>query len=68
MQIEQFRHRLRAAGAGPTHEQRVLRLWAQALPQDSGKRRIADFLPAPLLAALPQIEGELQGLARIRGV
>ncbi|MDB5859725.1 MAG: putative methyltransferase [Ramlibacter sp.] len=66
MRIEELRQRLRAAGAGPTHEQRVLRLWAQALPQDSGKRRPADFLPASLLAALPGIEAELQGLARLQ--
>lgn len=68
MQIEHIRQRLRAAGAGPSHAQRVLRLWAQALPQDSGKRRIQDFLPAPLLAALPAIEQELQALARVRSV
>jgi 23S rRNA (adenine2503-C2)-methyltransferase len=66
MRIEDLRQRLRAAGAGPSHEQRVLRLWAQALPQDGGKRRPADFLPASLLAALPQIEAELQGLARLQ--
>lgn len=68
MQIEHLRQRLRAAGAGPSHAQRVLRLWAQALPQDSGKRRIADFLPAPLLAALPSIEDELRSIARICSV
>ncbi|HEY8359579.1 MAG TPA: RNA methyltransferase [Ramlibacter sp.] len=66
MQIATLRQRLRAAGAGPTHEQRVLRLWAQALPQDSGRRKPQDFLPATLLAALPSIEAELQGLARLK--
>ena len=45
MHIEALRQRLRALGAAPAHEQRVLRLWAQALPQDSGKRRPEDFLP-----------------------
>jgi 23S rRNA (adenine2503-C2)-methyltransferase len=64
--IESVRQRLRAAGAGPTHEQRILRLWSQALPQDSGKRRIADFLPATLFAALPEIEAELAAIARLR--
>ena len=68
MQVQALRQRLRDAGAGPTHEQRVLRLWAQALPQDSGKRRPQDFLPAGLLAALPAIESELAALARIRSV
>ena len=66
MQIEALRHRLRAAGAGPSHEQRVLRLWANALPQGSGKRRPQDFLPARLLAELPAIEAELQAIARLR--
>jgi 23S rRNA (adenine2503-C2)-methyltransferase len=66
MQIEALRQRLRSAGAGPTHEHRVLRLWSQALPQDSGKRRPEDFLPATLLAALPQIESELRAIATIR--
>ena len=66
MRIDDLRQRLRTAGAGPGHEQRVLRLWANALPQSSGKRRPADFLPASLLAALPQIESELQGLARLQ--
>jgi 23S rRNA (adenine2503-C2)-methyltransferase len=66
MQIESLRQRLRAAGAGPGHERRILRLWCNALPQDSGKRRIEDFLPHSLRAALPEIEAELAGLARIR--
>jgi 23S rRNA (adenine2503-C2)-methyltransferase len=64
--IEALKQRLRAAGAGPTHEQRVLRLWSQALPQDSGKRRIEDFLPAALFAALPDIEAELASIATLR--
>ncbi|HET8747075.1 MAG TPA: RNA methyltransferase [Ramlibacter sp.] len=68
MHIATVRQRLRAAGAGPSHEYRVLRLWANALPQDSGKRRIEDFLPASLRAELPAIEAELRGLARIASV
>jgi tripartite-type tricarboxylate transporter receptor subunit TctC len=31
--LAHIRRQLRALGAGPGHEQRVLRLWAQALPQ-----------------------------------
>ena len=65
MRIEDVRERLRAAGAGPDHEARVLRLWSQALAQNSGKRRIEDFLPRALRAALPAIESELAGLARL---
>jgi 23S rRNA (adenine2503-C2)-methyltransferase len=64
--IEQLRQRLRALGARPEHEQRVLRLWAQALPQDSGKRRPETFLPRTLRDALPALSDELAGLARLR--
>ena len=49
--LADIRRQLRALGAGPGHEQRVLRLWAQALPQDSGRRRLEDFLPAALRTA-----------------
>ncbi len=66
MHIATIRQSLRASGAGPSHEQRVLRLWAQALPQDSGRRRIEDFLPQSLRSALPGIEAQLQGLARLQ--
>lgn len=66
MRIEDIRQRLRAAGAKPTHEQRVLRLWAQAMPQDSGRRRPEDFLPLGVRAVLPSLTEELQGLARLR--
>ena len=66
MQIPQLRQRLRALGAAPAHEHRVLRLWSQARPQDSGRRRIEDFLPATLRAALPALEAEFAALARLR--
>ena len=66
MRIETLRQRLRELGARPVHEQRVLRLWSQALAQDSGPRRTEDFLPARLRAGLPALEAELQGLARLR--
>jgi 23S rRNA (adenine2503-C2)-methyltransferase len=66
MRIEDIRQRLRAAGAKPPHEQRVLRLWAQALPQDSGRRRPEDFLPLSVREFLPSLTEELQGLARLR--
>ena len=66
MRIEHLRQRLRALGARPAHEQRVLRLWSQALPQDSGRRRTEDFLPAQLRAGLPALEAQLCGLASLR--
>ncbi|MBC7469898.1 MAG: RNA methyltransferase [Ramlibacter sp.] len=66
MRIEILRQRLRALGARPAHEQRVLRLWSQALQQDSGRRKTEDFLPAALRAGLPQLEADLRSLARLR--
>jgi len=64
--ISELRDRLATAGAGPGHAYRVLRLWSNALPQASGKRRTETFLPATLRAALPAIEQDLAGLARLR--
>jgi 23S rRNA (adenine2503-C2)-methyltransferase len=66
MRIEHLRQRLQALGANPRHAQRVLRLWSQALPQDSGRREVAHFLPATLVAALPALAEELAGLARLQ--
>ncbi|MDP1781869.1 MAG: RNA methyltransferase, partial [Hydrogenophaga sp.] len=63
MRIEHLRQRLQALGANPRHTQRVLRLWSQALPQDSGRRELTHFLPATLVAALPEVTSELAGLA-----
>jgi 23S rRNA (adenine2503-C2)-methyltransferase len=60
-----LRNRLRALGAKPAHEHRVLRLWSQALPQDSGPRSLDDFMPRALRDALPQLQADLDGLARI---
>ncbi len=66
MRIEDLRQRLRALGAKPGHEQRVLRQWVQAQPQDAGKRRLEDFLPLEVRSALPALEAELHGLARLQ--
>lgn len=63
MRIEHLRQRLSALGANPRHTQRVLRLWSQALPQHSGRRELHHFLPATLVAALPEVADELAGLA-----
>jgi 23S rRNA (adenine2503-C2)-methyltransferase len=65
-QLPALRQHLRALGARPAHEQRVLRLWVQALAQDSGRRKLEDFLPAELRAALPALGASLAGLARLR--
>ena len=65
MRVEDLRQRLRALGAKPCHEERVLRAWTQGLPLDSGTVPAADFLPAALRAALPALAAELDGLARL---
>ncbi|WP_298931148.1 RNA methyltransferase [uncultured Ramlibacter sp.] len=66
MRIQDIRDRLRAHGANTRHEHRVLRLWANAMPQDSGSRRPETFMPHGLLEALPALTQELAGLARLR--
>ena len=66
--IDDLQRRLRDAGAGVLHERRVLRAWSHALARESGRRKPSTFFPASLLAALPAIEAELGGLARIQAV
>lgn len=66
LKLDTLRARLRAAGANPLHEARVLRLWSQAKPQDSGRRALESFMPARLRQVLPQIGAELAGLATLR--
>jgi len=65
MRLADLRHRLRALGANPAHERHVLRRWAHAKPQDSGRRRIDDYLPRTLRQALPALTDELATLARL---
>ena len=65
MRIQDIRLRLQGLGAKPVHEQRILRLWSQAKPQDSGKRRPEDTLPLPVRDVLPELEQELAQLATL---
>jgi 23S rRNA (adenine2503-C2)-methyltransferase len=65
MRIETLRARLRTLGALPLHEDRILRDWVRNAGHDHGRRRPMDFLPKPVREALPQIDAELDGLARI---
>jgi 23S rRNA (adenine2503-C2)-methyltransferase len=65
MRIQHLRERLSALGANPRHQQRVMRLWSQALPQRSGRRELEHFLPAALVAEMPVIERELAALATL---
>ena len=64
--IGEIRAQLRALGANPKHEQRVLRLWSQALPQTQGRRPLESFMPAAVREALPGIETRLQALTSLR--
>jgi 23S rRNA (adenine2503-C2)-methyltransferase len=64
--LEELRQQLRLLGATPKHESRVLRLWANALPQTHGKRDVQTFLPRALRDALPAIEARLASLVRLR--
>ncbi len=64
-EIAAVRDHLRGLGAARAHEDRVLRLWLHAMPQDSGRRRIESFLPRTLRDALPALAADLAGLARI---
>jgi 23S rRNA (adenine2503-C2)-methyltransferase len=66
MRIDDFRQRLRALGAQPCHEERVLRAWLQGLPPDAGKVPPARFFPARFLGALPALADDLDALVRIR--
>ena len=64
--VHQVRQRLREWGAGPKHEERVLRHWAQALPQDAGRRKLVDFMPQAVRADLPALVADLSALARLQ--
>jgi 23S rRNA (adenine2503-C2)-methyltransferase len=64
--INNIRSHLRRLGAQPIHEQRILRLWAQAKPQDSGRRPLESFMPTALRNALPEISQSLASLLQLQ--
>jgi 23S rRNA (adenine2503-C2)-methyltransferase len=64
--VQDIRDHLRALGANALHEQRVLRLWTQAKPQDSGRRPLESFMPTAVREALPELSATLAGLATLR--
>ncbi len=64
--VSDIRLHLRALGANPKHEHRVLRLWSQALPQTQGRRPLESFMPAAVREALPEIEASLRALTTLR--
>ena len=65
MRIEAIRAHLRTLGAQPLHADRVLRDWVRVMAHDRGRRRPDDFLPKPVREALPQLDAELDALARV---
>jgi 23S rRNA (adenine2503-C2)-methyltransferase len=65
MKISSLRTQLRALGALPLHEDRILRDWVRNSGHEHGRRRPMDFLPKPVREALPRIDEELDGLARV---
>ena len=67
MRIDSLRTRLRDLGALPLHQDRILRDWIRNSGHHHGRRRPDDFLPRPVRDALPQIDAELDALARILG-
>jgi 23S rRNA (adenine2503-C2)-methyltransferase len=65
-QLSEIRQRWQALGAKPEHAAHLLRRWLHARPlHEDGRRRMEDWLPKALLAALPAIEQELHALARV---
>jgi 23S rRNA (adenine2503-C2)-methyltransferase len=66
MRIAQLRQRLRALGAKPCHEDRLLRGWSQVCSFDRKHSPAETFFPLALRNKLPAIEAELDGLARLR--
>jgi 23S rRNA (adenine2503-C2)-methyltransferase len=65
-QIQAIRERVRRLGARPAHELRILRLWAQAKPQNSGRRPLESFMPTALREDLAQLTDDLNGLLRLQ--
>src|SRR5690606_26713505 len=66
--VEALIQRLRACGAKPVHERRVLVNWLQGRSLDARHSRGDAALPAPLARAVPAIAAELDGLAALDSI
>jgi len=66
MRIEHIRQSLRAHGALPCHEHRVLQSWVQLRSLDNRYSKAEDFLPKAVRVELPGLLAEMEGLARVR--
>jgi len=64
MRIADIRRRLRALGAKPCHEERLLRHWTQALPLVDAER-LDHQPPLAVCEALPALADELAALAKL---
>jgi 23S rRNA (adenine2503-C2)-methyltransferase len=64
--LSSLRQRLRALGAAPVHEGRVLRRWLNNQDQDGGRRKAEHFLPLALRQDLPQLLADLDAVARVQ--
>jgi 23S rRNA (adenine2503-C2)-methyltransferase len=64
-QLTPFRERLRALGARPCHEERLLRLWLEGRALDTPPKRSTHYLPATLKAQLPTLATSLDALAQV---
>jgi 23S rRNA (adenine2503-C2)-methyltransferase len=67
MRISQLQQRLQDLGCKPCHEDRLLRGWAQLSSYDRKGSAAESFFPLALRNALPAIEAELSGLAKLHG-
>jgi len=65
-ELSVLRATLRGLGAGPLHEQHLLRCWAQQRPLARRGAEPARFLPARVLAAWPDLAAPLDRLAVLR--
>lgn len=66
MHLDALCQRLRALDVRPLHEQTLLRAWTRGLPLAAGSADRARPYPAALIAALPQLADELDGIARVQ--
>jgi 23S rRNA (adenine2503-C2)-methyltransferase len=63
--MQALRAHLAAEGAAQVHASHLLRQWLAGAALDASYRGDPNFLPRRLRAALPEIEGLLEGVARI---
>ena len=66
MRIAQLRQRLHDLGAKPCHADRLLRGWIQVSSYDKSHSPAEYFFPLSLRNALPALEAELNGLAKLQ--